>query len=325
MRTAACFLEGCRRRGVDTSRILSRIGVPRRALADPNGRFPIERVGVLLGTISSTLGDETLGFLERPTAPGGLEMWIHACITSRTLHEAIRRWIRYWSLIHADQRTELSVHGDEARLRTAFPPDPGFDRTGLITWEMFLMLRLASWLIGKPLLLDRLHFTFAEPADPGDYEALFPARHHFDDSENCVVFNQRFLDMPVVRTPADVPEFVRNLPHLLQVQWADRSLTAQVRRMLTATECVTELTLRDVARRFNRSESTVARRLRREGSSLSEIRESVRRDVAVYHLQCLDTPIGRITDLLGFSEPSAFTRAFKRWTGRTPGNFRRQP
>jgi len=304
--------------------MLSRLGVSGRVLADPAGRFPIARVGALLASASSALNDETLGFLERPTGPGGLEMWIHACITSRTLHEAIRRWIRYWALIHTEQRTVLSVDGDEARLATTFAPAPGLDRTGLITWEMFLMLRLASWLIGKPLLLDRLHFTFPEPADPGDYEALFPARHYFEDSENCVVFNKRFLEMPVVRTAADVPEFVRNLPNLLQVEWVDRSLTAQVRRMVNASEDLAELAMGDIARGLNRSASTVARRLRREGSSLSEIRESVRRDLAVHHLQCRDTPIARISDLLGFSEQSAFTRAFKRWTGVTPGDFRRQ-
>jgi AraC-like DNA-binding protein len=94
--------------------------------------------------------------------------------------------------------------------------------------------------------------------------------------------------------------------------------------MLQEAENVDDLPLSLVAQLLNRSEDTVRRHLKVEGSHFSEIKESVRRDRAVYHLQCLETPINQIAYMLGFSEPSSFNRAFKRWTGQTPGDYRRQ-
>ncbi len=322
--TIDSFLEGCRRQGVPTATIMARICESDRTLTDPAGRFPIAKVGDFLAAIATELRDETLGFLERPTPPGGLEMWIHSCITCRNLGEAIERWIRFWRLIHRDQLTRLTLDGEEARLSTVFVGNAELDRSSFVTWEMFLMLRLASWLIDKPLLLDRLYFDFVTPPDPQDYTDMFPARHYFSSNENCIVFNRRFLDMPLVRAAGSVPDFVANLPHLMSVQRVDLSLTAQIRRMLQEAEKVEELPLSLVAQRLNRSEDTVRRHLKIEGSHFSAIKESVRRDRAVYHLECLQTPINQIAYALGFSEPSAFNRAFKRWTGRTPGDYRRQ-
>jgi len=322
--TINAFLAGCRRRGVASATIMARIGEPDAMLSDPAARFPVAKVGDLLGAIALELRDETLGFLERPTAPGGMELWLHACITCQTLGDAIERWIRFWRLVHRDQVTRLTLDGEEARLSTVFIGNAELDRSSFVSWEMFLMLRLASWLIDKPLLLDRLHFEFAPPQDPQDYSDMFPARHYFGSSENCIVFNRRFLAMPLARSAADVPDFLSQLPHLMSVQRVDLSLTAQIRRMLQEAEHIDALPLGQVALRLNCSEDTVRRHLKVEGSHFSEIKESVRRDRAVYHLQCLSTPINQIAYMLGFSEPSAFNRAFKRWTGQTPGDYRRQ-
>jgi AraC-like DNA-binding protein len=324
IRTIDSFLDGCRHRGLSPATIMARIGESSETLTDPQGRFPIAKMGDFLAAIALELHDETLGFLERPTAPGGLELWIHTCITCRTLGEAIERWIRFWRLVHHDQLTRLTVDGEEARLSTVFIGGDTLDRRSFVTWEMFLMLRLASWLIDKPLLLDRLYFTFAPPPDPEDYNEMFPARHYFCSAENSIVFNRRFLAMPLVRIAENVSDFVASLPHLMSEQRVDLSLTAQIRRMLQDTQSVDELLLGAVARQLNRSEDTLRRHLKIEGSHFSEIKESVRRDRAVYHLECLKTPINQIAYMLGFSEPSAFNRAFKRWTGQTPGDYRRQ-
>jgi hypothetical protein len=182
-------------------------------------------------------------------------MWLHSCITCKTLGEAIEPWVRFWRLVHRDQ---------------------------------------SSWLIDKPLLLDRLYFTFETSAHPDDYNDMFPARLYFRSAENAIVFSRRFLDMPVVRSADNVPDFVANLPHLMSAQRVDLSLTAQTRRMLQEAENVDELPLSLVSRTLNRSVYTIRRHLKVEGSHFSEIKESVRRDRAVYHLECLKTPINQI-------------------------------
>lgn len=322
--TINAMLAGCRRHGVSPALILRRLGEDASLLENPDARFPRNRIGDLIAAIALALNDETLGFLARPTPPGGMEMWIHASITSQTLGEAMERWIRFWRMVHHEQETTLSVDGDQARVMTVFTDHSEVDRSAFVTWLMFLMVRLASWLIGKPLLLDRLCLAFDAPADPDDYADMFPCRHYFARAYNSFDFNRRFLDMPVVQSPDAVHDLVRNLPHLMAVQRVDHSLTAEVSRMVRAAGTADEVSLGCVSRHLNCSEDTIRRRLKSEGSTFSQIRESVRRDRAVYHLESLGTPINEIAYMLGFSEPSAFNRAFKRWTGQTPGDYRRE-
>lgn len=322
--TVNALLDGCRNRGVSPGLVLLQVGESEELLADREARFPVSKMGDLIATISHMLHDETLGFLERPTPPGGLELWIHSCITARTLGQAIERWIRFWRMVHRDQRTEMTVDGDQVRVATVYASDDDLDRSSFITWKMFLMVRLASWLIGKPLLLDRVCFTFEEPVDREDYVDMFPTRHYFRHADNSFEFNRRFLDMPLIRPPESVPDFVRNLPHLMTVERVDHSYTARVRLMLQGAEQVDDVPLTCVAQKLNCSEDTIRRRLKAEGSAFTEIKESVRREMAIYHLHSMNTPINEIAYMLGFSEPSAFNRAFKRWTGETPGDFRRK-
>jgi AraC-like DNA-binding protein len=316
------LLDGCRRRGVDPAYILEEIGLPAELLADPESLFPVSKVGDLIAAIALNLEDETLGFMQRRTGIGGLEMSIHAVISSKYLNEALQRWLHYWRLLHDDNQCCMSVHGEEVRVVIGFCGDETLDRTSFITWITFVFVRIAGWLIDKPILLDRLSFTFDEPRDVDDYRAMFPTRHYYNDSENMLVFNKRFLDVPVLQTPESVPDFVKILPHLATVNRVDRSLTGQIRRMLQGNENIDALPLKVIASQLNKSQDTVRRHLKNEGSSYSEIKECVRRDTAVYHLERTATSISQIAYMLSFSEPSAFNRAFKKWTGVTPGDYR---
>lgn len=317
------FFEGCRLQGVDPADILAELGEPRSLLEDADARFPIGKVGRLVATISRTLQDETLGFLERPTDPGGLELCVQACISSKTLHEAIVRWHRFWRLLHKDFRFEIDLQGEEVKIAYTAERDSLLNAWSFTTWVFFLFVRWASWMIDKPLLLDRLNLSFSGPADAEDYRDMFPSRHYFRQQENSIVFNKRFLDMPVVQTADDVPDFVRIIPDLMTIRRVDDSLTGQIKRMLHQVDNIEALPLKAIAETLHKSPDTIRRHLKREGSSYAEIKESVRRDLAIYHLTRRDTPITRIAFMVGFSEPSAFNRAFKNWTGRTPGDYRK--
>jgi len=321
--TVRGFLEGCQANGVAPADILEQIGFSADILTDPELRFPAEKLGELITAISLTLQDETLGFMDRRTATGGLEMSIHAMISAKTLHDAVQRWIAYWGLLHSDSVSSLAVRGDEVHVITHFHGRKVSDKSRFITWTIFMLLRVGGWMIKKPLLLDRMLFTFDEPEDMAEYSEMFPTHVYFSQDVNSVVFNKRFLDFPVLQTPENVPAFIKILPHLMTVSRVDDSLSGNIRRLLQGAENIDALSLKAIAEHFNTSQDTVRRHLNKEGSSYTEIKESVRRDMAIYHLQRKDTPIGEISYLLGFSEPSAFNRAFKNWTGATPGDYRR--
>ncbi len=317
------FLGGCQRQGVSSVDILERIGVPPETLDNPEGVFPVRKMGELISTISLSLQDETLGFMQRPTGIGGVEMSIHAVVGSKTLGEALDRWLSYWGLIHTDEVFDLSVHGDEVHISISFQDSDTLDRSSFITWATFVALRLAGWLVDKPILLDRLYFQFAEPKEEEDYLRMFPSNHYFDQSANRLIFNKRFMALPVTRTPEEVSDFMRILPHLLTVSRPNQTLTEQIRHMLQGTDNIDVLPLKTIAHRLGKSQDTVRRHLKTEGNSYKEIKESVRRDIAILHLHRNTASINQVAYMSGFSEPSAFIRAFKNWTGLTPGDYRK--
>ncbi|PXC00870.1 helix-turn-helix transcriptional regulator, partial [Pseudomonas aeruginosa] len=101
------------------------------------------------------------------------------------------------------------------------------------------------------------------------------------------------------------------------------SLTSQIRRLL-GRDCRRWPDLDQVARQLHMSSQTLRRHLREEGGSFQQLKDHLRRDLAIYHLGRDELSIQDIAEQLGFSEPSAFHRAFKKWTGLTPGAYRHQ-
>ena len=153
---------------------------------------------------------------------------------------------------------------------------------------------------------------------------MFPCRQSFACERNLFAFNKRMLAIPIKQDPHTLVEFLSHAPQSLLTQFrTDNSVTAQIKRLLiSAYEASQVLTFEEVAEALSSTTHTLRRRLKEEGHSFQEIKDSVRRESAMVLLSSTSQSIQEVSDGLGFSEPAAFNRAFKKWVGLSPAAFR---
>ncbi|WP_308365391.1 MULTISPECIES: AraC family transcriptional regulator [unclassified Microbulbifer] len=316
-------LAGARAAGLDCRQLLLDAEIDPTLLEEPDNRIPRERVALLLRREWDLLADESGGFLARPWLPGTFAMMGHACISCPNLRRALLRSGRFVSMVSDDLQIKLVEDGEEARLLIHHGNDRRLPNQIFVESLALIWLRFFSWLIDRTILLERVHLAFPPPDYNEDYSDMFPCRHYFHQGETCLVFSTRYLQMPLVRDEQQLAEFLGRAPECLLAQYkSDNSYTGRVRRMLQNQGGIENLSLDDVAARLYTSPQTLRRRLKEEGNSWQDIKDSVRRDMAVYQLKKQETAVAEIAERLGFSEPSAFNRAFKKWTGLAPGAYR---
>ncbi|UAA37713.1 AraC family transcriptional regulator ligand-binding domain-containing protein [Paraneptunicella aestuarii] len=321
------LLAGCVSKGLKPADLLEKIGEQRNFFSIEGNRLPSRKLGKLLRLASITLNDETLGFLQRPTKLGGTELALTSAMSATTLKQAIQNLGRFCSLVHDDMNLILTESEQEAKLSLHLSPmqssTPVAQKPAIFVMMVLLFLvRWMSWSVNRQVMLNHVTMQAPEPVFAEDVDTIFPCQHSFHHIENALIFSRDYLDLPLEHKAEDVPAFVKTLPDFVTTRFVDSNLTGQIKRMLKKRDNIESLPLKVIAEELNKSPQTIRRHLKQEGITFAEIKENVRRDIAIYHLKQQETPIKNIAYLVGFSEPSAFIRAFKNWTGLTPGEFR---
>lgn len=316
-------LRGATRQGVDCVPILRAAGIQPALLDEPRARVAPEQFTRLLQVLWETLDDEYMGFGLQRSKRGTFAMMCYAIIHCRTLEKALVRGALFYGLFPDAPRIQLERNGDFVWLTvddaTLRDPDHFLVECLLVIWH-----RLGSWLIGQRIRLEEATFSYAEPAHASEYELLFPSNRRFDAPSISLRFHARYLAMPLLQDERTLKLFLEHSPaDLLARPDGGDSLTSQIRRLL-GRDCRNWPDLDAVAQHLHTSPQTLRRHLREEGSSFQELKDHLRRDLAIYHLGRDELSIQDIAEQLGFSEPSAFHRAFKKWTGLTPGAYRAQ-
>lgn len=268
-------------------------------------------------------GDEMMGLWSRPIRAGALKFICRALIDAPTLDRALYRFCRVWNLLLDDHQLHIvtMTDGVSLQLRPAIPSTP-FNRFG-----QMLMLKLThgilSWLAGRELPCHEVAFRFARPAYASDYPLLFPGPVAFDAAASSIVFSAPTLALPVVRRPGEVRGFLERAPRdWIYTQLEEHALQLRIRALLQRPDQL-DASLAEVATRLHVSPRTLTRRLAAEGLSFQDIKDGLRRDIAIHQLQWSDRSLEQIAFDLAFSSVTVFHRAFKHWTGVTPGQYRR--
>lgn len=322
------LLSGLRARGEDPRALLQAAGLSPVALSE-GSRTPVEAYAALYNHVVRHLGDEGFALFAAPLRPGTFEFLCRGVIGAATLGEALARAARFLGLVLPDLEVRVArslgrgrieiVELKRLRTRAADPR-----RVFAFEWLLRLLHGLACWLAARGLALDEVRFPYPRPKHAADYALVYSELSAFDAPRLTATFDAALLDLPVRRTEADLAAFLEGAPGKISMLYRrDREMARAVRETL-APSLGAAPGFSAIARRLELSPRTLHRRLTDEGTSFRAIKEALRREEAVQRLENTKQSVAEIAEALGYSEPSAFFRAFVGWTGVSPTRYRKR-
>lgn len=317
-------LDRLRDRGFDADELLEQIGLSPSLLSLPHARVSSDAYTMLLRLVAQVLDDEFFGQDTRRMKVGSFAMMCHAVVHCRTLDRALKRALRFFDLMLDDLRGTVSCD-DGVVVLTLKETDPGRP-AGVFAHETLLMFvhRLACWLVNRRIPIQWAAFRYDQPPQAGEYPLMFSSDLRFGQPNTAIAFDYKYITLPVVRSPQTLKEFLTLAPENLLVQYKDsNSLAAQIQRRLRELPPADWPGFDEIADDMRTSASTLRRRMEAEGQSYQAIKDHLRRDMAINLLSDSTMSVMDIAAELGFAETSAFHRAFKKWTGANPGEYRR--
>lgn len=273
------------------------------------------------------LDDEALGWFSRPLPWGSYGMLARASLSAPTLGVALKRWCRHHGLLTRDITLSLQSTGDQARITLVEHRPPGGDGAMREFCHVSVLRNihgLACWLVDSRIPLQGASFTFAAPVHIDAYAVLFDGPVRFGAEQTGIRLDARYLSLPIKRDEAAMNQMLqRALPLQVRPYRRDRLLVQRVRQLLTTRPQETR-NADDLAGLLNTSARSLHRQLKEEGATLQALKDEVRRDRALALLQRSARPVKQVADAAGFQNEKSFIRAFKGWTGMTPGEWRGQ-
>ncbi len=318
-RVAAALLRAAEGEGLPREALLAGTWIEASSLRDPDGRVLLRDVYALLDACLALGGELVHLRMARRVEPEALDALAFLVMTSPTFGEGLHAMIRYQRIFTEGERYELleETHG----ARVIYQPCGDARPAHRAMAEMFAieLLENGARLVGAPLEGVRVLFAHGAPRDRAAHAALLGLEASFDAPAHAIVIPSSVLAMPVAPPgqAAMAAFFARHLDERLRALPPETIGARTVRALLHGGDA----DLETLASRLSMSPRTLQRRLSDEGVSLRALSESARRARASSLLEG-GASIAEVAYALGYSEPSAFHRAFRRWTGQTPERFR---
>ncbi len=309
--------------GWDVNGILHEAGIPPLLLAEGRARVTEEQAIRIVRHMWRLTDDEMFGIGSHPLPRGSLRLLMYGLVGAPDMGAAIERARGFAQAMPALPSIELEVEDGLARLSWESWGGPDDPEHLLAYTAVALIHRILAWGIARPVRLHHVELTFHRPPSIEMPNLVFGAPQVYEAPKQAIVFDAALLRAPLMRDEQELDEFINQSPAGLLARVEESGdIRDQVRRMVEQGLRGSQPDGDEIARRLAMSPQTLRRKLAAQDTSLREIRETVLRDAAVTALVSTDESIAEIATRLGFSEPSAFTRAFRRWTGSPPSAYR---
>ena len=312
-------------RGFEVGDLLTPLRLTRESLEDPDGRLPAPTVLKLWDALRERTGDPTLQLAAPATLPFGAYRVIDYLVAaSATVGDGVCRFAGFFGLIAESLalRVEEQRGGVFLSLTTqggaAVPPV-------YVDYVFAALVSRIRMRIRPSLRILRVELRQRTPADTKAYQQVFCAPVHFCAPADQLWFSDEEWASPTESADAALVRLLEEHARILSERVAHEpaGFVNDVRKVVAAS-LAQGGSASAIAHELNVSVRTLQRRLDEHGTTFREVSESVRGQLAQGYLADPNVSITEVACLLGFSEHSAFIRAFKRWTGESPARWRRR-
>ncbi len=311
--------------GVALDPILNKAGLTRQQVEDPASRIRVHDQIRFLSLVADALDDDLLGFhLAQAPDLREIGLFYYVLASSQTFIEALQRAARYSSIAN---------EGISLRCITGKAFGASFHYVGVsrhldqhqIEFWMTALVRICRQLTGLHVLPSRVRLTHRRAWNQ-ELASFLGDNVELGATADDIAFPDRIKHAPVVSADLHLNKLLRSYcEEALSQKRRDRgSFRTRVENAIVPLLPHGKAQVGEVARHLGVSQRTLARRLIAEEVSFSDVLESLRSDLANRYLAEPELAVSQIAWLLGYRDVGAFSHAFKRWTGKTPGQARRE-
>jgi AraC-like DNA-binding protein len=311
--------------GCDGDALLREAGMDPALLDDPTARYPLAQTTRLWRLAVAASGDPCFGLR---VASAVSQTTFHALgytlMASTTLREAFERVVRYFRIVTDAGELALVSAGDEVHLelRPLPGPEPADEAVDAF---VSVFVRMCRALAGRDYAPLRIELRRAAPADRSGFDRVLRAPLVFGAPVTRLVFDAAGFERPLEGANPELALHNDAIVVRHLARFDKQNIRARVEAALIERLPHGEPSQDEIAAALHVSTRSLQRRLAEAGTSYRDLLDDTRRALAVSYLRDKSYSVSEVTYLLGFSDTSSFSRAFRRWTGESPSEFRPTP
>lgn len=319
------LLNAIKDAGVDPSRVFQTLDLDPVVFARAEGFIPCSSFARVLEQSAALTGDRAFGLrFGSSSNPKNIGALAYAVFNAPTVAVALEIGARY---LHIHNEAAQAIFGEEndlSYLRYSVKDLGSAEPRQFIEYGMAIALNTLRVMVGSQWNPREVHFAHGEPPATAEHQQLFRAPVLFSCPTNAFVMEREFCRRPIPAADANLFKILgRYLETVLSHMPKEEEDLAPVRRKIAETIKEGSPKLHQVAKAMALSPRTLQRQLSDYGIDFRTLVDDTRRRFAIDYLKDSDNTLTQIAFLLGYSELSAFNRSFKRWTGKTPLEYRR--
>lgn len=317
-------MSDLRQHGVNADGLLKEVGLRRADLSDADNRVPYAAVVALVERAATTLGDTCYGLrLGSAYEARGSGMLGFLMLNSPTLFDALSNIQRYFRVLGEGEDIEIERAGPHVTLRFRETDKALRGLRHSSEYMAAIIVRACRDMTRKRISPVRAEFVHGRPNGKVAYADYLGSSVRFHAEWNALVYESDTMLLPVVGADSALLQVLeRACQNILGPAPKKQDIVHDVRELMIDGLAKGTVNLDDIARATNMSSKTLERRLADKGTSFSALLDDIRRGLAKRYLGDTNLRLDQIAYLTGYSEPAALVRAFKRWTGTTPMQFR---